>query len=84
MITKEKVQIFNLYNGEIDSFGHGKKKDRKIVSDDEFLTMVRLKQDILLVERKLTSIDFASRLEKELEEKFANQEAISFFRNLVI
>jgi hypothetical protein len=84
MITKEKVEIFNLYNGEIDSFGHGKKKDRKLLSDDEFLTMVQFKQDILLVERKLTSIEFASRLEKNLEDEFENQEAISFFRKLVI
>lgn len=83
MITKEKIKIFKLYKGEIDSFGHGKKKDRERLSDVEFLFLVRHMQDLQIVERGLASKEFELKLEESIKENFENEEAINLFQNII-
>jgi len=83
MITKKKIEIFRQYEGEVDAFGHGRRKDRQMLSDDEFLFMVRLRQDVLLVKRQHASLDFASKLEESLRDNFDSQESINLFLNYI-
>lgn len=80
MITKEKIEIFKYYEGEIDSFGHGSKRDRKIITDYEFLLLVSLAQDIKLMKKHHASSTFELDFERRLQENFDTKETIEEFK----
>lgn len=83
MITKEKIKIFNYYKGEIDSFGRGSKRDRKIITDNEFLLLVSFAQDIKLIKNNLASNTFELNLENRLQENFDTKETVEEFKKVI-
>lgn len=76
MITKEKIEIFNLYNGDVDAFGHGKKQHRKVMTDEEFYLIGGLVQDVSLVKKNLVFIEYEAALNKRLRDNCENEETI--------
>jgi hypothetical protein len=69
MITVEKLKLYQYYDGDIDAFGHGTKRDRKMINDNEFTVIEHLIQDIKLVQKGLASSDYEKELIERLEEK---------------
>ena len=67
MISKQKLNIYNKYKGDIDAWSRsGSKKEKEVISDDEWFLIDELLQDLQLVEKGLASEsfikDFNSRL----------------------
>jgi hypothetical protein len=80
MITKEKLTMFKYYNGDIDAFGHGPKRDKKVISENEFHVIDNLIQDIRLVQKGLAGNEYETELNKRLEESCDTSETIDYLK----
>ena len=58
MITKEKLKIFEYYKGDVDAFGHGSNRHRKVMNDQDFFLIAGFTQDIALIMKGLASKEF--------------------------
>jgi len=67
MITEEKIKIFRRYRGDIDSWARsGSKVELSMMNDDDWFMVNELVQDLILVKKGLTSIEFSQNLETRL------------------
>ena len=82
MITKAKLEIFEYYHFDIDAFGHGSKKHRQMMSEEEFVFLSNIIQDIKLIKNNLASKEFEIDLENKLIANCDNNETIREIRNL--
>lgn len=56
MITKTKLEIYCKYLGDIDAFARiGTSQEKSIITDDEWMLIDELIQDMELIEKKLVS-----------------------------
>jgi hypothetical protein len=77
MITKDKIRIFNKYDGNIDSWARsGSKKEKLIISDDDWYIISTHIQDLFLVKKGLTSEDFNNSLKNKLKETCDSEDTI--------
>lgn len=69
MLTKEKLNIYRKYSGDIDSWARfGKKNELELINDDEWKLIDDLVQSLELIKNKATSEKFKIQtLEKLLE-----------------
>jgi hypothetical protein len=72
MITEEKLKIFLYYKGDVDAFGHGRRSDKRKVSDADFYLINNLLADIHLIKRGLASKEYAEETELRLKENCDN------------
>jgi hypothetical protein len=83
MITITKLKEYEEYRGVYDAFYLQKVKNGiNIISDEEWFLIDVLLQDIRLVNKKLTSIEFSENLVRRLKESFSNEETINYFKML--
>ena len=80
MITKEKIEIYNYYDGDVDRFSHASKSHKKIMSDEDFFLIARLVQDLIIIKNGLAAREFQDQVEKSLEDNCDNQETIHLLK----
>jgi hypothetical protein len=80
MITKEKIEIYKYYVGDVDNFSHASKSHKKIISDEDFFLLTRLLQDIVIVRNGLATKEFQERVEKSIQENCDNQATIDLLK----
>ena len=68
MITKEKIRIYNRYNGDGDMWLRSAKKSEKIINNLEWHLIENLINDVGLIEKGLTSQSYSEEIKKRLEE----------------
>jgi hypothetical protein len=67
MITKQKIKVFEEFKGDIDSwFRIGPRKEKALMTDEDWALISGFLQDINLVQKGLASKDFSEKLEKRL------------------
>ncbi|MGN6494889.1 MAG: hypothetical protein ACTHLE_23080 [Agriterribacter sp.] len=62
MITTEALKIFAKYGGNDDAFTYARKKERAIVSDDEFNKISRFISDLKLVGNGVASPGYEAKV----------------------
>jgi hypothetical protein len=77
MITKEKLEIYRYYHGDVDRFGRGKKSHRSIMNDNDFFLIRNLIQNLTIIKNKLASKQFERETEEMLIEKCDGLETIN-------
>jgi hypothetical protein len=77
MITKEKIEIYKYYNGDVDGFGRGNKSHKKVMSDSDFFIIGNLIQNLTIIKNKLASKQFEEETEKVLLENCDSLETIN-------
>ena len=80
MITKEKIELYKYYAGDVDRFSHASKSHKKIMSEDDFFLLTRLIQDIVIVRNGLAAKEFQDRVEKDLQKNCDNQATIDLLK----
>ncbi|HEX3078878.1 MAG TPA: hypothetical protein VHQ04_00385, partial [Puia sp.] len=84
MITKEKLDIFISYQGDVDAFAHAKKSEKKIMADEDFFLINCLLQDFRIITKGNASIEFAKDAAKKLILHSDNQSTIDYFNMIVV
>jgi hypothetical protein len=83
MITKEKLIEYESYGGYYDGFYLQKVKNKiNLTSDEEWILIENIIQDIRLVKRNLASRSFAEKLELKLKDICDNVETIEFLKEM--
>src|SRR5215213_4037083 len=77
MITAEKLQIFNRYKGDIDSFGRsGRQSEKQLLSDDEWYLVDTMIQDATVINRRLGSEQRAAQASERIRANCESQEVV--------
>lgn len=77
MITQEKLRIYKKYDGSIDGWARsGRKKERNLMSDDDFSMIERLIQDLKLIDKGLAAEVYINDFYKRLNDNCDNAETI--------
>lgn len=67
MITKNKLEIYVKYDGELDGLKIiGKPVEKEIINDEDWAFLYSLIQDIRLIEKGLVSKEFKSRIQLQI------------------
>lgn len=82
MINIDKINTYSCYDGEVDGLGHGPKRDRKIISEDEFILIGNLIQDIRLIQKNIASPSYEEQVNKKLKEICDGDETIFYLKAL--
>lgn len=80
MITKEKIEIYKYYDGDVDKFSHASKSQKKIMSEEDFFLVGRLIQDLIIIKNGLAAKEFQDKVEKSLQDSCDNYETISILK----
>lgn len=85
MLTKEKILLYNLYNGDLDNWSRcGSKKEQSMMSDAEWAMLGSYCQDIRIVQNGLAAAAFAMRLDTNLARDFDDEATIIFLKKLIL
>ena len=69
MITADKLKIYSRYKGDIDMWTRtGKRKEKKIMTTNDWYLIERLLQDLTIARKGLASEEFKIDLDKKLVE----------------
>lgn len=83
MITKDKIKVYKRYNGDIDSWARsGSKKEKSIVTDEDWYVIDGLIQDLSLVRKGLASSDFTENLNVKLKEMCDSESTVNQLKKL--
>ena len=83
MITENKIKVYKKYNGDIDNWArNNSKKERLIISDDDWYLIDELIQDLVLIKKQLTSSKFNNSLSEKIVGYCENQKVISQLEKL--
>lgn len=84
MISIDKIKIFQKYQGDIDYWARSSnKKEKLIISDNDWFLIDTLIQDMLLVKKGLSTKEFEANLDHRLKESCYNHEAIDHLKGYV-
>jgi len=82
MITLDKLKIYKYYGGDIDGWARLKQSNQKITDEDWHL-IDSLLEDLLLVEKGVTSNQYAIDVNKKLLDYLDDDSSISYLKSLV-
>jgi hypothetical protein len=80
MLTAEKVKIFKKYKGYYDGYHIQNNGKEKIISDNEWILIDNLMQDLFLIRNGMVSESFKANIIKQIIENCDNEQAF----NLII
>jgi len=84
MITKDKLNIYKKYSGDIDAWARvGKRKELSIINDQEWSQIDTLINDLELIEKGHASDSFKHQTNKKLEEFCENEEIQKNLKSLI-
>lgn len=77
MITKEKLEVYDKFEGLDDGLLHmGTEEEKKLFDEDDWSIIDGFIQDIIIVENGLASESYAEDLQKNLREHCNSKEVI--------
>ena len=83
MITEDKIKIYNQYDGDIDSWARsGSKKEKLIMTDEDWYVIDGLIQDLFMVKKGLVSSVFSENLNVKLKETCDNDSTVNQLKRL--
>jgi hypothetical protein len=83
MLTEEKLDIYIRYNGDIDNWARGvKKKEKLIMSDNDWYVIAGLIQDLSIIKKGLASEGFENSVNCKLRENL-NDQGIEKIKRLI-
>jgi hypothetical protein len=83
MITKNKLDIFISFKGDVDAFQHAKISERSIMDDEDFFLINSLIQDFRIVTSGNASVQFANEAARKLILHSDNQSTIDYFNKIL-
>jgi len=84
MITQQKLEIYERYNGDNDLFARiGEKKEKELMRDDWNL-IENFIQDIGLINRLLASEDFIKAVKSNLQRNCDDDKTISQLQQMAV
>lgn len=82
MITKTKIKIFEKYNGKIDAWARSaSKKENSIINDQDWYEISSYIQDLCMIQKDLTSLEFNNTLIDKLKANCESEEVITQLKN---
>jgi len=83
MITKDKLEIFRKYDGDIDKWVRsGSKNEKYNMSDNDWFDIDAFIQDLFLVKKGLTSLEFNNILICKLIRSCDSEETINQLKKI--
>jgi hypothetical protein len=77
MITKDKIDIYLRYRGDIDGFILVSTPDEQaIITDNDFSVISNFVQDIILMKRNLVSKEHEDEIKKKIVENKIDEETV--------
>lgn len=83
MITLEKVQTYQLYDGDVDMFArNGKSKQKEHFPDMEWSVIDQFVQEMAIVRRNLASVEFVASLRQRMMQHCDCQDTVEALMSL--
>lgn len=82
MITSEKLKIFEKYCGDPDGFTRAKKRERELLSEDEFFKISRLASDLKLIVNGVAAASFEDRVFKQVDQEVDSSQTKEYLLKL--
>ena len=83
MITEDKIKVYKRYDGDIDGWARsGSKKEKSIMSDEDWYVIDGLIQDLSMVKKGLASSGFNENLNVKLKEMCDSDSAVNQLQKL--
>lgn len=83
MITEDKIKVYKRYDGDIDSWARsGSKKEKLIMTDEDWYVIDGLIQDLTIVKKGLASSGFSENLNVKLKETCDNDSTVNQLQKL--
>ena len=83
MLTKDKINVYKRYRGDIDRWGRtGSEEELRIMSDSDWLLIDSLLQDIYLINNNLSSDSYTYNVEAKLNESCDCDETVKLIYTL--
>lgn len=80
MITKQKVEVYKSYNGDIDTWARN--QEEKFMNDEDWYLIAELVADIKLVAKGLASEQYIQTVEKKLKENCDSDSTIEALKEI--
>ncbi len=85
MITKEKLDTYKRYDGDIDAWARkGSRKEHALMEDQDWYLIDGLIQDLGLIEKKMASESFCEIVNTKLTSVCDSEETIRSLKKIVI
>jgi hypothetical protein len=82
MITKEKLNNYIFFNGDIDGWARaGTHSQKEGMSDSDWFLIDNLMQDLVIAQNGNASADFCSTLEQKLADNCDSNETVKLLKN---
>jgi len=83
MITKNKIEIFKRFNGDIDGWARiGTSEEKSMMNDEDWFLIEGFIQDISLAKKCLASDTFIKSVNERLKENCDNDSTIQAIKEL--
>jgi len=83
MITEYKIKIYQKYKGDIDSLARsGSKKEKIIMNNDDWFLIDAFVQDLFLIKKGLTSLEFKNNLNDRLNQNCDSDKTIKLIHQI--
>lgn len=83
MITNEKLNIYQRFNGDIHTWGEfGSAMEKSEINDDEWLSIDELIQDLSLIKTGLASDTFIESVDRKLNDCCADENTINEMKRI--
>lgn len=83
MITEDKIKVYKHYDGDIDGWARsGSKKEKSIMSDEDWYVIDGLIQDLSIVKKGLASSGFNENLNVKLKEMCDSDSTVNLLQKL--
>ena len=83
MITKDKIQIYKNYGGDVDGWARvGSKKEKELMNDEDWFLIEDLLQDLSLLKSGNSSKEYNAKISEKLKEKCSDEETIKRLKEL--
>lgn len=84
MVTENKIKVYKRYDGDIDVWARsGSKKEKSIMTDEDWYVIDGLIQDLSMVEKGLASSDFNENLNVKLKKICDSDSTVNQLQKLV-
>lgn len=84
MITQDKIKIFRKYDGDIDSWARSAtKKERMIMSNEDWYIIDSLVQDLTLSIKSLSSTNYDLKLNDKIKQLCIDEKTINELKKLI-
>ena len=83
MITKQKIEIYKKYDGDIDRLIRiGQKKEKNLIKENDWSMIDSVLQDLELIKKGLCSLSYKDKLENIIKLNFED-EAAEIIKNMI-